>query len=242
MGVLTGVVNGFSIWRRFLRSFDNGRAPVSRLVLVAPSHDGLTLIMKDWILDLAAKQAGALELLVDDDVTPSNIDSALTRFPEGGVLVVFYGHGMADCFLTGPKLGGARAHLDGHSSVLCTSTSIARFPPVRVVAYCCDAALVMGREVRQSHRLSGFLGFKGKPYFVFGSTRREESFREPFAKVLASITAAGSLLSETDLQRLRLFYLEEHEKWCMVSEREDSLNLLVGACLMTHLQALDDTV
>lgn len=209
-------------------------------ILIAPSFDDLTRILAGWVKSLA--QAAAEIVLLEGERASSHLfQITLAQRSTERLLVVFFGHGWFDSFLTAPHLGFGGERFNGRHSRLCIASHFDIAANVTVIAFCCKAAQEMGRLLAAREPPVKFLGFRDDLSFVIGTQAREEAFARPICTLVRKSLTTGTVDAE-DVRSLANAYEAESLRWTSGDMASDPLALLVSGFLDEQRQLIEAKV
>jgi hypothetical protein len=208
------------------------------IVLIGPSYDELTGRMAIWLEELIPFASIPTRALIRDDASFSEMVDVLKRDQKNDFLIVFYGHGDLDSFLTAPGLGfSANEHNNRHSKLFskeyCPDSCV-----VHIVGYCCLSARRLGSELRQVRKENRFIGFLDNIPFILGNSVRESAFKRPMKSLLMKALLTG-FLEDDAVTRLKQEYAKEYSRWFYNYEQLDDQAMMICMCLEEHWQHLD---
>jgi len=217
-------------------SSSSARSGLTRAkIFVAPSTKGdpLTEGMSRWMTEsLHFLREGVNETLTGESATAEAFRELLRRYRSRPVLIVFYGHGTVD---------GLAFESPGASEIsrtnVCTAADFKDDMDVQIVAFCCSAALELGRGL---HRLksSAVLGFRDEIGLVFGKPEREKAFSTPMGETVREVCQTNAI-DELTKSNLDQSYQAELKRWMPGGEcAKDTRDLLVAIFLSQHRRLL----
>lgn len=206
-------------------------------IFIGPSSDALTGAMSRWVTALASQQQSIAALLVGETASTLILSELIEKYKDEPLLVVFYGHGHDNAFLTAAALGFEPVMRPKGCSRLCGATHFTEVSDLVVLSLCCSAARRLGVEVSRRQGAQ-FVGFKREIAFVTSSPERQAAFYEPFGALVNSVCERGALTDDaidSTIERYRL----EGERWSgRGSMAGDSRSVFVAMFLFEQRQAL----
>jgi hypothetical protein len=190
---------------------------MARVVFVGPDYDPLTRRMRRWLeeMERAVRVDGAIRSLYNGSASAERVRKEIGGGRNGGLLLIFYGHGEPEAFLTEQSLGfepyvndGTRKH-----ARLCTASDFPDDAPNDLVGFCCHSALGLGLALRQRNAGHRFLGFRDElPFPSDLPAACESAFTEPMRRALAPVIQSGRLDPDAP-RRLYDAYYEQQRVW-----------------------------
>ena len=212
-------------------------------VFVGPHYDELTERMVKWLVALR-EHAGLKDpvFLVGAEATHSNLRRVLGAGGRSSMLVVYYGHGEAEAFLTGLGQGFARCPKHNGHDLLCVVDDFPADIACHVVGYCCFSALQLGKTIRSRKPGNRFLGFL-KPLLIplLDTQETLRAFESPMLTAIGPAIASGELDSEAP-SRLYQAFSEEYETWFSNPPPGEDAHDLVCMCIDHNRMAIDQTI
>lgn len=237
-----------AMWDTLLRAlrFRTGDSSLEKVVekprpmiFMAAHVDSLTQSMSRWITAVAAQIDGA-NIFVGQGATTANLAGFLSRHDGDDVVVVFYGHGEVDCFLTNDSLGVGDLRRQGTCRALCSVEHLAAAQgAINVIAYCCSASKELARQLTARRRDARFLGYRDDIFFSIGTPAREAAFSAPMEAAVMDVCRTGRV-DELAYQTIRSAYRIERDRWIGRGEfAGDTRAPFVAMFLLRHRRALD---
>lgn len=197
------------------------------VIFVAPCHDTTTKITSKWLM----KVSGLLKVpsieLFKKNTTTKKLDSSLSEI-NGKTLLIFFGHGINEAFITEKMLGKKPIKLYcGECSILCDSSNFKQRSDISIIGYCCCAANVLGEDVRRRGN-NKYLGFTDELVFYFGSEERENAFLSPVENIIKYTIPRGKMDADLPV-KLKNLFLYESKKWD--KNKYDDAHAIVSMCL-----------
>lgn len=204
-----------------------------KYILVGPSYDNLTEVMRKWLETLFEKlMTGASlpggSLITGENATQEILRSQLAKgTSREEVTLIFYGHGDDIGLLTSPTKGPALP--DGEHGRLVTQEDFHVGEMSVVVGFCCSSALIFGRDLYASRKAGAFIGYKKTIDFVLDRPYCN-AFERPMSKFV--------LEDGWSIERLRRCYMEEYNKWLGGEFSDGPAADIVCMCLDQHVRSL----
>jgi hypothetical protein len=214
---------------------DHGAQDRERLFVASHfDNDRLTEAFTRWLVALHAKLKPEPYLLVGTEASAGNFRKWLKGNRKTPVLIVFYGHGERDGFLTHSKLGDRS---NARYSYLCVADDFGKACDLLLIAYCCLAGNRLVHEL-SAKTLGRSISFRGEIGFVLGAIERENAFSGPVGETVVEAFRSGHI-DELTLQELRDSYYQERRRWLPGGEyARDTRSLIVAMFLKQHASLL----
>ncbi len=210
--------------------------PTRAKIFVAPftKGDRVSECMSRWMTEsLHWLREGVNETLTGEDATAEAFRELLRRYRSRPILIVFYGHGTVDglAFESPDPLGMVP------KEKVITSADFKDEMDVQIVAYCCSAALELGRGLNRL-KLSAVLGFRDQIDLVFGKPQREKAFSTPIGETVKEVCETNAV-DELTKSNLDQSYQAEQKRWMQGGDCfGDTRDLLVATFLSQHRRLL----
>ena len=197
---------------------------MATVLILAPTFDGPTNETRSWALEIAnpAEAAGNTVILTDEDVNRPTAEQKLASNPD---VVLFYGHGLPDCWPADRVVCSAYCLVDA------SNDDQLRAPTVIAVA--CDTQRLAERVT--DRRPGSYFGYEADFQYVPG--------REPVFREAANATARAILVDGIDAGDPAWTYTNEvyerliGEYQGRLVRGEDPLAQLVVSCLEEDMYA-----
>lgn len=206
-------------------------------IFIAPTGDGLMDSMSGWLLSVASGLNDIRAILTGDLASTDQFKATIKRHSGSPLLVVFYGHGCFEAFLTTSSLGfDGHLHEDVGLAHLCVAADFPSDANLLVVGFCCSAGSQLAAELAARSSCS-FLGFDDEIGFIVDTPEQSDSFRAPMHAAVEDVVRSG-FADELVLHSLKQAYRTERRRWLPGGDRDQDPDALLVAMLLDEQRKL----